>query len=81
MACVGFGCQCRKLVAHPADGRKQRVLMRKQSASRLGLRTMIRQIGEDSKLIAFEVGDQMTWIAETLRKLNGVQLRGVRRVP
>lgn len=42
---------------------------------------MIRQIGEDSKLIAFEVGDQMTWIAETLRKLNGVQLRGVRRVP
>lgn len=81
MACIGFGCQCRKLVAHPADGRKQRVLMRKQSASRLGLRTMIRQIGEGSKLIAFEAGNQMTWVAETLRKLNGVQLRGVGRVP
>lgn len=42
---------------------------------------MIRQIGEGSKLIAFEAGNQMTWVAETLRKLNGVQLRGVGRVP
>jgi transposase len=45
-----------------------------QPASRTGLQALVRQVGIGPKLVAVEAGNQLKWIAETLKKLDGVQV-------
>jgi transposase len=77
MVHVGLDVSGKSLVAYAVNERKQRVCAGKQPASRLGLRALVRQIGEGPKLVAFEAGNQMKWIAETLKWLADVQVHVV----
>ncbi|MBH0203873.1 MAG: transposase, partial [Nitrospira sp.] len=73
MVYVGLDVSGKSLVAYAVNERKQRVFEGEQPASRVGLRALVRQIGGGPKLVAFEAGNQMKWIAEALKKLDGVQ--------
>lgn len=77
MVYVGLDVSGKSLVAYAVNERKQRVFAGEQPASRAGLRALVRQIGVGPKLVAFEAGNQLKWIAETLKKLAGVQVHVV----
>jgi transposase len=77
MMYVGLDVSGKSLVAYAVNERKQRVFAGEQPASRAGLRTLLRQVGAGAKLVTFEAGNQMKWIAETLKKLDGVQVHVV----
>jgi len=77
MVYVGLDVSGKSLVAYAVNERKQRVSAGEQPATRAGLRTLVRQVGAGTKLVAFEAGNQMKWIAETLKKLDGVQVHVV----
>jgi transposase len=77
MVYVGLDVSGKSLVAYAVNERKQRVFAGEHPASRAGLRTLLRQVGVGPKLVAFEAGNQLKWIAETLKKLDGVQVHVV----
>jgi transposase len=77
MVYVGLDGSGKSLVAYAVNERKQRVFAGEQPASRAGLRALLRQVGTGPKLVAFEAGNQMKWMAETLKKLDGVQVHVV----
>jgi transposase len=77
MLYVGLDVSGKSLVAYAVNERKQRVFEGAQPATRAGLRTLMRQVGASPKLVAFEAGNQLKWIAETLKKLDGVQVHVV----
>jgi chloramphenicol 3-O-phosphotransferase len=53
------------------------VFAREQPATRAWLRALARQVGTGRKLVAFEAGNQMKWLAETLKQLEGVEVHVV----
>lgn len=77
MVYVGLDVSGKSLVAYAVNERQQRVFEGEQPASRVGLRALVRQIGVGPKLVAFEAGNQMKWIADTLKTRDGVQLHVV----
>jgi transposase len=77
MVYVGLDVRGKSLVAYAVNERKQRVFTGEQPASRVGLRALVRQIGGGPKLVAFEAGNQLKWIADTLKTLDGVQVHVV----
>jgi hypothetical protein len=74
MVYVGLDVRGKSLVAYAINKRKQRVFEGEQPATRAGLRALLRQVGADAKLVAFEAGNQLKWIAETVKTLEGVQV-------
>jgi hypothetical protein len=77
MVSVGLDGRGKSLVASAVNERQQRVFEGAQPATRAGLRTLLRQVGVGAKLVVFEAGNQLKWIAETLKKLDGVQIHVV----
>jgi transposase len=77
MVYVGLDVSGKSLVAYAVNERKQRVYVGEQPASRAGLRALLWQVGAGPKLVAFEAGNQMKWVAETLHKLPDVQVHVV----
>ncbi|MDC8446945.1 MAG: IS110 family transposase [Nitrospira sp.] len=77
MVYVGLDVSGKSLVAYAVNERKQRVFEGEQPATRARLRALVRQLGRGPKLVAFEAGNQMKWIAEALKKLDGVQVHVV----
>jgi transposase len=77
MVYVGLDVSGKSLVVYAVNERKQRVYAGEQPASRAGLRTLLRQVGVGTKLVAFEAGNQMKWIAETLKRIADVQVHVV----
>jgi transposase len=77
MVYVGLDVSGKSLVAYAVNERKQRVFAGEQPASRAGLRALLRQVGLGAKLVVVEAGNQLKWIAETLKKLDGVQVHVV----
>lgn len=77
MVYVGLDVSGKSLVVYAVNERKQRVFEGEQPASRAGLRALLRQVGIGAKLVAFEAGNQMKWIAETLKRIADVQVHVV----
>lgn len=77
MLYVGVDISGKSLVAGAVNERKQRVFEGEQPASRVGLRALVRQLGGGPKLVAFEAGNQLEWIAEALKTFDGVQVHVV----
>lgn len=77
MVYVGLDVSGKSLVAYAVNERKQRVFEGEQPASRVGLRALVRQIGGGPKLVAFEAGNQLKWIADALKTFDGVQVHVV----
>jgi hypothetical protein len=77
MLYVGLDVSGKSLVAYALTERKQRAFEWSGQATRAGLRALMQQIGVGAKLVVFEAGNQMKWIAETLKKLTEVQVHVV----
>ncbi|MCP9439908.1 MAG: hypothetical protein NHB36_08480, partial [Nitrospira sp.] len=68
MVSVGLDVSGKRLVGAAVNERKPRVFEGEPPATRAGLRALRRQVGAGARLIAFEAGHQMTWIAETVMR-------------
>jgi hypothetical protein len=77
MVYVGLDGRGKSLVASAVNERQQRVFAGEHPASRAGLRALLRQVGVGPKLVAFEAGNQLKWIAETVKTRDGVQVHVV----
>jgi len=77
MLYVGMDISSKSFVVHAVDERKRVVLKTEIAASRESLRWLVGQLGPQPKLIVFEAGNQLKWVADTLRKQEGVSLHVV----
>ncbi|GIW55153.1 MAG: hypothetical protein KatS3mg082_1557 [Nitrospiraceae bacterium] len=74
MVDVGWDVSGKSLVASAVNERKPRVFEGEQPASRVGLRTLMRAVGAGATLVVFEAGNQLKWVAETVKKRADVQV-------
>lgn len=68
MLYVGMDVSSKSLVMHVIDERKRVVARTQVEPSRRSLHRFVGELGEGRKLIAFEAGNQMKWIAEALKQ-------------
>ena len=69
MIYVGMDVGSKKFMIHAINDRKKVLYKGEIDASRRGLRSLARELGDQSKLFAFEAGHQLKWVAETLKQL------------
>lgn len=77
MVYVGMDVSSKSFVIHAVNERKRVVMQKEIVSSREALREMVEALGKEQKVITFEAGNQMKWIAETLKKLPGVEVHVV----
>jgi len=77
MIYVGMDVSCKSFVIHAIDERKQVVYRGEIDPTRAALRKLVEDLGRETKLIVMEAGNQLKWIALTLKKIKGVHLHVV----
>jgi transposase len=77
MIYVGMDVSSKSFVVHAVNERKKVVMSKEIPPTREGLRKMAEGLGKERKLVVFEAGNQMKWIAETLKKMEGVEVHVV----
>lgn len=77
MKYIGMDVSSKEFVVYGLNERKQKIFDKTVEASRDGLRRIVKGLGEGPKLIVFEAGNQMKWIALTLKKMEGVRIHVV----
>lgn len=77
MQYVGLDVSSKEFVVHVIDERKRKIYEGAITPSREGLRKLVRELGLEKKVMVFEAGNQMKWIAMTLKKMEGVEVHVV----
>lgn len=77
MMYVGLDVSSKSFVVHAVDEKKRVVKREEIEPTRAALRKICKSLGSETKLMAFEAGNQMKWIADTLTKQPGVQVHVV----
>lgn len=77
MIYVGMDVSSKSFVIHAIDERKKVKMAKEIQVTREGLRKMVEELGREKKVIVFEAGNQMKWIAQTLKKMDGVDVHVV----
>jgi transposase len=77
MIYVGMDVSSKSFVVHAVNERKKTVMSKEVQPTREGLRKMAEELGRETKLVVFEAGNQMKWIAETLKKIPSVEVHVV----
>lgn len=77
MMYVGMDVSSKSFVIHAINERKKVVMAKEIQPTREGLRKMAEELGKETKLVVFEAGNQMKWIAQTLKKIGGVEVHVV----
>ena len=77
MIYVGMDVSSKSFMIHAINERKKVVLKKEIEPTRAGLREMVDELGPQSKVIVFEAGNQLKWIALTLRKIDSVDVHVV----
>ncbi|MCC6809722.1 MAG: IS110 family transposase [Deltaproteobacteria bacterium] len=77
MIYVGMDVSSKSFVVHAIDERKKVVFEGEIAPTREGIRELISKLGAQPKLVVFEAGNQMKWIAETLKKQPKVEVHVV----
>ena len=77
MIYIGMDVSSKSFTIHAINEAKKLVFKGDISATRAGLRAMIGRLGSQTKLVVFEAGNQLKWIALTLKKIKGVHLHVV----
>jgi transposase len=67
----------KSFVTHVINEKKKVVFKGEVAPSREGLRALTDTLGAEKKLVVFEAGNQMKWIALTLKKMEGVEIHVV----
>ena len=77
MVYVGIDSSSKSFVVHALDEKRRVVLKSEVSPTREGLRQVNRQLGPGAKLVVFEAGNQLKWIADFWKKQADVQVHVV----
>jgi transposase len=77
MIYVGMDVSSKSFVVHAINERKKVVLKGEVPPSRAGLASLMKRLGEETKLVVFEAGNQMKWIALWLKGRKDVHLHVV----
>jgi transposase len=77
MLYVGIDLSSKSFVVHAINERKRVVLRKEVAPSREGLRGIQRELGSGAKLVVFEAGNQLKWVADFWKKQEGVRLHVV----
>lgn len=77
MVYVGMDVSSKSFVVHAINERKKVVWRGEVAASRSGLKRVLQEVGEQPKVVVFEAGNQMKWIARELGTMPGVSVHVV----
>lgn len=77
MQYVGIDVSSKSFVVHALDEKKRLLKREEIESSKKALKKMCGELGEEPKVVVFEAGNQMKWIADTLKKQPGVDLHVV----
>jgi len=77
MIYIGMDISSKSFVVHGIDEKKRVLITGEIAPTRVGLKGMIRGLGTQKKLVIFEAGNQLKWIAKTLKDMEGVEIHVV----
>lgn len=77
MIYVGMDISSKSFMVHAIDSKNKLVFKGEIKPTRQGLRQLIKQLGRQTKLVVFEAGNQLKWIALELEQIKGVRLHVV----
>ena len=77
MIYVGMDISSKSFMVHAINSKNKRVFKGEIKPTRQGLRKMIRALGRQTKLVVFEAGNQLKWIALELKQIKGVHVHVV----
>ena len=77
MIYIGMDISSKSFTVHAINEKKKIVFKGDIQPTRSRLRDMIKELGKQDKLIVFEAGNQLKWIALTLKKIKGVHVHVV----
>jgi transposase len=77
MIYVGMDISSKSFMVHAIDSKNKLVFKGEIKPTRQGLRQLIKQLGRQTKLVVFEAGNQLKWIALELKQIKGVRLHVV----
>ena len=64
-------------MVHAVDSKNKLVYRGEISPTRAGLKQLVKDLGRQTKLLVFEAGNQLKWVALTLKQLPGVHIHVV----
>jgi transposase len=74
MIYIGMDVSSKEFMIHAIDEKKKIKFKGGIEPTRRGLRKMIKELGKESKLVVFEAGNQLKWVALTLKAIEGVEV-------
>ena len=77
MIYIGMDISSKSFTIHAVNEAKKIIFKGEIKPTRAGLRNMIKEMGKQTKLVVFEAGNQLKWIALTLKKIKGVHIHVV----
>ncbi len=77
MIYVGMDISSKSFMVHAIDSKNKLVFKGEIKPTRQGIRHLIKQLGRQTKLVVFEAGNQLKWIALELKQIKGVRLHVV----
>jgi transposase len=77
MQYVGMDVSSKSFVVHALDEKKRLLKREEIEPTKSALKKLCGELGSEPKLVVFEAGNQMKWIADTLKKQPGVALHVV----
>jgi len=77
MIYLGMDISSKNFIVHGIDEKKRVLINGEIAPTRVGLKGMIRGLGDQKKLVIFEAGNQLKWIAKTLKDMEGVEIHVV----
>jgi transposase len=77
MIYVGMDVSSKSFMVHAINEKKKVIYRGAIPPTRSALRKLIGLLGNETKLVVFEAGNQMKWIALTLKRMKGVHLHVV----
>ena len=77
MIYIGMDVSSKEFMVHAINEKKKMLFKGGIDPTRRGLRQMVKSLGEENKLIVVEAGNQLKWIALTLKAIEGVTVHVV----
>ena len=77
MIYIGMDISSKSFVIHGIDEKKRVVVNKEIEPTRGGLQGLLKGLGVQKKLVIFEVGNQLKWIAKALQEVEGVEIHVV----
>jgi transposase len=77
MIYIGMDISSKSFVVHGVDERKRVLVNCEIEPTVRGLKRLMKGLGTQKKLVIFEAGNQLKWVAKTLKEIEGVEIHVV----